>query len=598
MRIDSIHIADFLGLRAVTLRNLAPVVLCCGANGAGKSSLRDAVALALTADLGRVSLKKEAGQLVRAGAQVAVCCVTDSDGDEHQVMIKASGQITDGHKGREADPALQFAFDGQRFSRLPADERRAFLFRLMSVKTDAQEITHLLLARQLDKARVDRIVPLLRSGFEAAEAEARRKVTEARGAWKAITGEAYGSEKAKTWKAAVPPYDAAAAARLATELQHADVAIGKWQEQIGKLAGEEQRRQGLRAKLPALQEHAAKLTRLRTKLDTDDASMQAAQQELARVSAAAGAVPRVGLVHELAVGLRWALQFAPEGVEQHNYAVGALGWYEQDHGPIDADEAGDQEARAKLPDLQAQLDLMQRAVANDKRDLAAAQAAHDEAKRIAAELDEVFDAAALVEAREQVDKLKASRAATAAETDKLRSVKAVVEAADEKTRKAAQHAVDVLAWDAIADQLAPSGIPGDLLREALAPIEERLAQHATDTGWQQVRIHGDMRITAGDRDYRLLSESERWRCDAMLAEAIAHLSGCRLLVLDRGDVLDLRGRSELLGWLSTLADLGEVDSVLLFMTLKAEPTQLPTHVEAHWIDAGTCVETEPATLAA
>ena len=55
-----------------------------------------------------------------------------------------------------------------------------------------------------------------------------------------------------------------------------------------------------------------------------------------------------------------------------------------------------------LPDLQAQLKLMQSAVANDKRDLAAAQAAHDEAKRIATELDEVFDAAALVDAREQV----------------------------------------------------------------------------------------------------------------------------------------------------------------------------------------------------
>ena len=69
------------------------------------------------------------------------------------------------------------------------------------------------------------------------------------------------------------------------------------------------------------------------------------------------------------------------------------------------------------------------------------------------------------------------------------------DAAEDKTKRAAEHAADVLAWDAIAEQLSPSGIPGDLLREALGPIQERLAQHAADTGWPQVRIHDDMRIT-------------------------------------------------------------------------------------------------------
>jgi DNA-binding transcriptional LysR family regulator len=169
-----------------------------------------------------------------------------------------------------------------------------------------------------------------------------------------------------------------------------------------------------------------------------------------------------------------------------------------------------------------------------------------------------------------------------------RSRLTVADAAEDKTKRAAEHAADVLAWDAIAEQLSPSGIPGDLLREALGPIQERLAQHAADTSWPQVRIHDDMRITAGERDYRLLSESERWRCDAMLAEAITHLSGCRLLVLDRMDVLDLRGRSDLLGWLDTLADLGEIDTALVFATLKAEPTQLPAHCAAHWINSGAC----------
>lgn len=588
MRIDSIHITDFLGARAVDIHEPAPVNLFCGPNAAGKSSIRDAVALALTADLGRVSLKKEAGQLVSAGAQAAVCRVVDSDGDEHQVIIKAGGQITDSHKGREHDPALAFALDGQRFARLPADERRQFLFNLMSVKTDAKEITHRLLGRQLDKAMVERIVPLLRSGFDAAEAEARRKVTEARGAWKAVTGEAYGSEKAKGWKAAVPAYDAGELKRLGTEVEHADVAIGSWQQLVGKLQAEEQRRQGLRAKLPALAEHAARIRSIQAKASVDEENRQAAEQDLARAVAAAGAGPRVGLVHELAQALRDTLFFVGKDHEFRPAWTAPLSAYEAEHGPIDRAASGDAGARARLPELTAQRDLMVRAVANTQRDLSAAQASKAEHERITSELAEVFDAAALADARHQIDTLQAQRAAAVKGLDALRSIKALADAAEEKTRQAAKHAADVLAWDAIAEQLSPSGIPGDLLREALAPIQDRLAQHAADTGWAQVRIHGDMRITAGDRDYRLLSESERWRCDAMLAEAITHLSGCRLLVLDRMDVLDLRGRSDLLGWLDTLADLGEIDTALVFATLKAMPAQLPVHCAAHWIDGGLC----------
>ena len=95
-----------------------------------------------------------------------------------------------------------------------------------------------------------------------------------------------------------------------------------------------------------------------------------------------------------------------------------------------------------------------------------------------------------------------------------------------------------------------------------------------------------MRIAYGGRDYAMLSESEKWRADAMIAEAIAHLSGVRMLVLDRFDVLDLKGREDLLVWLDILAQDGEIDTALIFGTLKGLPAQLPETVEAFWIDGG------------
>lgn len=594
MKIANLFVSNFLGMTAADVKTDAPVQLFAGRNFAGKSSLRDAIALALTADLGRVSLKKDAAQLVHDGADAAVCEVVDADGDAYHVTINANGKIAaDSQKGRETDPVLAYVLDGQRFARLELNDRRAFLFGLMGVKTDAAAVKARLLAKNCDKAKVERIAPMLRSGFDAACKDAKAKATEAKGAWRAVTGETYGSEKAKTWRAQMPRYDAEGAKQVATELQHLDVALEQWQQQIGKLQAEEQRRAALRTKLPALQERAAQLDRVASKLEHDEASLSTAEQELAKATAAAGAGPRVGLVHDLAEQLQamvmhgervgWFADRGDEVVADESRRL--VERYELEHGKLGAD-GGDAWARQRLPDLRGSRDLCARAVANDKRDLEAAQTAKNEVEAIGKELAAPFDSEALTAARGQVDQLKAQRAELVKKADALQTVKAQADAAEKKTSDAAAHAADVAAWDVIGDALAPDGIPGEILAEALGPMNNRLASSAQDTRWPAVRIASDMAITAGDRDYRLLSESEKWRVDAVIAEAIAHLSGARLLVLDRMDVLDQVGRAELLGWLDVLADTGEIDSAFLFATLKSPPTNLPETIASHWIENG------------
>ena len=592
MKIDHLFVQSFLGIQALDIQTSTPITLICGPNGAGKSSCRDGIKLALTADLGRVSLKKDAGQLVRTGDSQAICEVRDADGDTWAVTISAAGKIADSQKGRQTDPTLAYVLDAQRFAQLDATERRAFLFGLMGVKLDGAAVAAKLAERGCDTAKAARIAPMLRAGFQAAAEDAKAQATAAKGAWRAVTGETFGSEKAKTWKAAVPPYDAAALAQLGTELQHLDVAIGQWQESAGKLVAEESRRAQLRSMLPALREAAAVEARKAEKLEYDRSGLQAADHMLAQAQAAAGGAPRVGLVHDLARAVAFFLLAEIDGEEPDadvEAAKAALAAYVSAHGSLDTGAAGDPDARARLPELQRQLNLMQSAVANAERDLTAARAAKQRAADIDAELAEVFDAAALADARTKVDELKAARGAKTAELDKLKSIKALAEAADEKTLKAGELAADVAAWDALGDALGPDGLPAQLLAEALGPLNERLAQHAADTEWMHIRVTPEMQIemVQRGREYRLLSESERWRCDAMLAEAISHISGARLLVLDRADVLDLQGRGELLGWLDVLAEAGEVDSALVFATLKALPAGLPETIEAHWIEGGT-----------
>lgn len=589
MRIQSLYVTDFLGVRAVDVKLRAPVLLVSGHNAAGKSSLRDAIALALTADLGRVHLKKEAGQLVRSGASAAVLQVTNSDGDAWHVTIKPGGQIIDSAKGREVDPSLPLALDGQRFARLSADERRRFVFDLLSIKTDATEIRDRLNARQLDRAKVERIVPLLRSGFEAAEAEAKRQATESRGAWKAVTGEVYGSEKARHWQAPVPEYDPDVLKARFLEVTHADAALATWRESLGKAAAQLEQRRRDRERLAALEAEAALLPRRQAKLEVDHKSRNEAQAALQAAEQRAGTGPRVGLIHDLAAGLNWALAFVlvQRGDDAaYRDARAALEAYVAEHGGMGA--AGDAEAAAQLPELRRQVELYASAVRNSERDVNNSAAAQAGAEKLKAELAEQLELSStyVEEVRQQIADIEQHRKASAAALAVQEAAKDAAHAADAKTALARQHADAVRAWEALAEQLSPAGIPADLLREALDPIHQRLAQHAADTGWAQVRLTEGMDVLAGDRPYRLLSESERWRVDAMLAEVIAHLSGTRLVLLDRFDVLDLQGRGELLTWLDTLAGLGEIDTAVVFATLKAAPERLPENVQGLWMERG------------
>jgi hypothetical protein len=605
MKLDKIFVKHFLGVVEIDLALATPVTLFCGANGAGKSSIRDAVALALTGDLGRVSLKKEAAQLVQAGTNGAACEVETADGDTYVTTISNAGKLSSSTDKSGFDPILPYVLDAQRFAGLSANDRRSFMLGLMDVKTDPAAVKALLAKRGCDAGKVDRVATMLRAGFDAACKEAKAKATEAKGAWRALTGEAFGSEKAKLWRAEVPKYDAGKLKELQTELQHADVAIGQWQQEVGKLQSEQQRRAGLQTKLTALREHASRIERIQTKLATDEQQLTEWERDLAKTMAAAGEGPaRVGVVHELA----WALDnllfhgdpLTPD--DPHAPRINkALADYEREHGKVcrgDENKAHDAKATARLPSIRASVELSTKAVANDRRDLDAAKAAQAEVATIEAELAQPLDAASLASARAQIETLQGQRADVAKRLDGLQSLKLQAEAADKRTKDAAAHADDVAQWDHIGDALAPDGIPGEILAQALGPINERLAQSAADTGWLVANITADMAVTGGERDYRLLSESEQWRVDAMVAEAITHLSGMRLLVLDRFDVLDPASRADLIGWLDVLANTGELDTGLVFGTLKALPATLPETIAAHWIENGVVADNHPQQLKA
>lgn len=573
MKLTHVIAENFIGTRSANVTFGKPITLFGGANAAGKSSLQEAIRMALTGETVRVSLKKEYGQLVTEGQRSGFVevGVAGPGGVESSTVLLPSGKVSR-TEGFPLPTALPYVLDAQRFSSMDDKARRSFLFGLMGIKITPETVGARLTKDGHDKARVDRVLPLLRAGFESACTEAKSKATEAKGAWRAITGETYGAVKAATWKAPVPATDADALAKAQQRLASIDQQISDENQNIGSLQARLRSQAEQATRITTLRETADRLERIQAKQATDEATLKEWEAKVADAEAkASGAAPAHPLTCPHCQGL---VEHASE-TELRAY--------------VEPDAVRDDEAAAALPKFRSALSLARSAVANNVRDL-------DNARAAAAQLKELTGAdqpapakqSDLEDAVTRLAALKTRRSEAAIEAERLKAAAVAVAEASKKTADAAAHHADVAAWDALAAALAPDGIPGRMLAEALEPINDRLEQSSADADWARVGIEADMTITCGPdaRPYQLLSESERWRADAMVAEAISFQSGLKLLVLDRIDVLDGKGRADLLLWLDVLATQGEIETALLFGTLKSLPNDLPATVVAEWISNG------------
>lgn len=615
MKIHSIQIRNFIGARAVDLNLGKPVALVAGKNGAGKSSIRDAIAFAFTADLCRVSLKKEAGQLISDGGES--CFVEVAAGsDTYGVAISAAGNISDSMKGKETPAALPYVLDAQRFARMTDNERRAFLFGLMGVKMDGPSIKERMLAKGCDAAKIEQIKPILRAGFDAAQKEAAAKARDAKASWKTTTGgETWGKDKAAKWMPAPAEGSVEDAEKMLqsirTVISADDADIGILQQQIGAAKAEISRRQSAESRRIDLASQADQVERIKAKLERDEAEAEEWQKKVDATRVQAGIASAINTESPAQYLLRGLASVTDDFLTiAHNNpglfddglinrASTHLAEYKKQHGwPHSSKEEtategrAKAEANAKLPEYEKALELMRRSVANGKRDLEAAIAAKAEYERIIAEQGTALPDVSALE--KTLSEITVRRDAYRADEKKHAEIAQLAASRQAVIMKAAMLHADVMAWTDIADALAPDGIPAELLNDALGPINEHLRLSAADAEWEPAQINADMSITYGLRDYALISESEKWRTDAMIAEAVSFLSGMRLLVLDRFDVLDMKGREDLLYWVDGLAQDGNIDTALIFGTLKSIPALAFETIEAHWIENGTAGQMKEA----
>lgn len=591
MKINHIRTTHFIGAREIDVALETPVAVFAGHNGAGKSSLCEAISAALTGDISRVALKKEYGELVTSGKKKAEVVLSTDHGESSITLPDGKWQGLP----MNAD-ALPYVLRPHLFASLKEAERRTFLFGLTGITLNSATVKQQLLDRECSATKIEAVLPMLRSGFPAACEFAKDKAKESKGAWKAVTNETWGKDKADGWEAEIPEYDAKRLASVTEQLATVDARIEEHSRTLGSLQAKRDTYVKHTASIESNATKAKEQTRLVEKLAFDEGELVKAEQLLLEAQQRAGTAPREGLVHDLARGVDYLMREVVEDRDGVDPSVeSALSAYEAQYGRLNQ-AGGDPEARAELPKLTNARDLMKRSVDNDKRLLDESKAAAA-ALELSADIEKVTDEDVSAVQR-SLEAARLQRKTVSEEQDRIRRQKLAADAVADTTKKASQHHADIAEWLSIADHLAPDGIPGEMLANALKPINGHLADYSASTGWSAVQIEADMTVRYGSRLYTLCSESEQWRADAMIAVAIAVLSGLKLVLLDRMDVLQISARGDLLAWLDELAHFGDLDTAITFGTLKQVPTGLAPSTSAFWIECGSLAHTDSVAEAA
>lgn len=597
MRLNRIEIRNFMQVPEFCA-DLSPLTLIAGGNESGKSSIRDAIDFAFTGNPGRAGTKKNLHKLVRRGASNGMVSVVIDGGEIIQRDVANGGVV-----GRmpQLHKALPFVLRGSDFARkLDAKERRGFLFDLMGLSAGPDEVKKRLLKRGIDAALIDRVATYLAGGFEPALQEAERRRVENKAQWREVTGETYGEKKAEGWMAPAPEFNE-------PDLLSAANDYDGWLKEVERLNQLVGRLDSLRAdreKVPQLREqgkmHARAsatvnelekvLAKYRDELagldeaplpGADPARQAAMGQQPTSRRAAAPAPSQASLAHPMncpkcsakLVVQRGVLVAAPEQKPEPAPALNEPAERELKLQPTPDDP--NKERRAEL----------NRLISAAETSLAEAQKLVRDADSAIRRADEIEGApipAELAGAPQKLAEAREELALAQADADRLKESQKANQQATEKTKRAGQLHAEAMRWDALAQALGPNGVPAEILEDALGPLRKLLTTASESSGWHLVEVSPTMEITADGFEYELLSKSVQWRVDAMLAVAIAQLSGLKVVVLDEMDILQPTDRPPCLEWLYGMTKRGQLDSAVVMATLLQIPP-VPADVNCFWI---------------
>jgi hypothetical protein len=552
-----VRVRNFLGIRRADLE-LRGLVLVGGQNGSGKSSLLEAVASgAIASPLARgQTTKKAAAALLHRGEAAG------------SIMVECGASAT---RISYPDAAIERTGPGEflgsplglgsaRFMALDAKDRGREIADRFQTEPTRADLTAWFAAHpgaEMDQEAIGALWARIEmSGWDAVAKDIATHGTQITGAWQKITGQRWGHAKAATW---CPPilfadevYDYDAAVREEAEAA-ADVERLVGQSAIS--ANEIERLRALAAQLPELiakdrasaAEHAA-LSEQMEGLRNRQATLRAAGADDAPAYDCPACRAKLR-ISELQSG-GYSLRIAPPPVPAAKQAS----------------------ALAAAQEVGEQIRVLRDRIDQIARDLLINGRTREEAERAAAALPEMEKAPlinqeALDGARRR--HLECSRKAEAIKVlDEARSAYGL--------------------WKrncALLEACDPQGVRKSVLGRKLSQINAVLGGLAAHAKFGAIELTEELDALYDGRPYALLSESERWRVDLVIAAALGRQEGARLLLVDRFDVLHAQARP---GALQMLAGL-KIPVLIAATARQAEDLPQLTKMRlgtAQWLTAG------------
>ncbi|WP_423396065.1 AAA family ATPase [Burkholderia sp. LMG 21824] len=210
MKVTRLAVRNFCGAFRIDVEPKEPVAIICGSNGAGKSSVAEALRIAFHGDGARVIKSSDWPMLVSEGTREAVIAL-HVEHDEGKTIKRVS--LPDGISTSDGPPMpepeyLPYVLDPTLFASVPADERRMLLFGLLGANITPDAVEQILIEREVGELYASEAASMVHGGFDVLHDYATEQAKVGRAAWKAITGETYGSRKAEGWVAPVPEFSA------------------------------------------------------------------------------------------------------------------------------------------------------------------------------------------------------------------------------------------------------------------------------------------------------------------------------------------------------------------------------------------------------
>lgn len=577
MKITRIEVANILGLHRADLDINTPILMVLGSNEAGKSSLRDAVSMAILGDPSRLKIKNK-GELVQ---------LMHGDAKKGRVTLLAGeeliGQYTlpKGEHEAQAIPGAEFlpyVVNPKLTASLDDKSLRSMLFALTRCKTNPELIAKLLLARGAREELVEEVKPMLRAGFPSASKDAAERATQAKGAFRALTGDNWGSNQSEGWELEIPDApempDVSPEAIDAVIAQHTTMAaeVEKGVKFIAGLEGKIEQASTYSARHAELTEAAGLLNRAQTKLATDQETLEELENSLT-VAQSKLKDMQTGVVPVACPCCQELLKINGQSLEKFT--------------GLKADANATSTLALELNKSKSAVDMLKRTIANDIAAMTTAENAAKDLKALEAAGVPEIKPNALEGATEKLNQCRIKADQLRAKVEAMKQRQEMIAGAEEATAKAHKHHAEVVDWLLIADALKPDGIPAEILGNALKPVNDSLAILSRISGWKKVEISADMAITADGRIYGLMSESAQWRIDTLLAAMISQISELKFIMLDRFDVLDGQGRKQLIGMLRNLADMKLIDQAIVCGTNKEVFQGMPADIGQVWVEAGS-----------